>query len=177
VLDPDAVFVAIGGHAGGADGVGALVSTYEVFDPALTHEQAKKDADAFHAALAKQRKVRGRSPPRRLVDLENKAHRDLGGEKYDESDDADDTFQKLMRRVRDYTHKPVRGWSLETSDMERLELPNELLLMEPLDVAVVVGYTYEPPSPWAARLILVAFPDMGGQMAGEPPVRRFVALR
>lgn len=168
VLDPDAAYVAIGGLRDESAALGAIVSTYAVIDPATTKEQAKRDADAFYAELAKQRKLRGLAPARRLVSLESFAHQDLGGQKFEETDDAEDTFQELAKRVNVYTKKAVRGWYLSVNDMKDLDLPNELLLTDPLDVAVVVGYTYAPPSPWASRLIMVVFPDNGGQVAGAP---------
>jgi hypothetical protein len=159
VLDPDAAYVAIGGLRDGEPAeLSALVGTYRVFDAAATREQAKKDADAAFAELVKQRAARGRSAPRRLDVLEKNAQ-ELIGKRYAKTDDSEADLSALMNRVLNYTKLATRGWRFGVDRFDEMKLPDEILDMEPFEVAVVVGYSYEPPDPWVQRIVMFAFPN------------------
>jgi len=136
LLDPDARRIAIGPALppGGAPALGAVVTTYALFD-STNHE---RDAADVMARLAAARKALGRPAFTALSaerDLAGQAQLVLAGERepYEAQNVA---MQTVVNRVRGR----ISGFCVESNDLERAPIPDDVLRAPDGSVAVYVTH-------------------------------------
>ncbi len=148
LLEPGRQRLALGSSFEGG-GLGALVTTYELFD------ESSRDAEAMRvwAALAARRAAAGLPPATRLDDtgpLRDGVRRFEGGEP------ARRAFEPVLAEATSRFGREVYGTVLEAADLDELAFPAPLLDRLAPAVAVEVGRRRSPGEPWGHYAAFVA---------------------
>jgi hypothetical protein len=131
-------------------GQGALVTAYSFFgaeDPAVNEHRVLK-------LLARVRGSRNMPPPAILPALPSLAQQ--AALIHAGQSDPQDALQLALTNDSQDLGRPLRGWLVATSDLDRVAFPNELLQPGSIALRAVVT-TYRPEgSPWGMYLVLLA---------------------
>lgn len=160
LFDVRATRVAIGAAAlpepGSAQPVGVLIGTYRTLEEGWRFDLARNDAEEALNALARARASRGRSAPKRVEVIEQ-AHVPLSGAEL-RGADVSGALAALMQTTTDHFARPAAGVALRTTHIDGALFPEPILEIEPLEVAVIVGYGTREAGPWPPRVVLMSYP-------------------
>ena len=166
LLDPNAREIAIGPAMppeGGA--VGAAVTTYALFDS----DDHAADATRFFARVADARAALGLSAPVRIrgVAEMNTALARVNHEGAEPMDALHATMQVVVAR----TGHGVRGYALETNDLDQVEVPRVLLTPGPLPLVLGVTHHRVQGAAWGQYVVVIVVvgKDEAGTMTAERP--------
>lgn len=158
LLAPEIEEIALGpALASSPDAAGAVAVGYK-FIRGNDHE---RDVMRVRVRLTLARRKRGLSPPQFLSGLEAPMRDELGrvnAGKLTPRDALDKMLEVGVLR----TQAPVRGWLLETTSLDALEIPEEVLRQPDLKIQIGVTHHRPPGAAWAQLVILVIFVDGGG---------------
>lgn len=167
LLDPAVERLAVGPVAGGA-GQGALFSTYALFD-SYRHD---RDATMVVATIAATRAARSAAPPKRYAELDVLAQRAAQSVQAGQKGPSE-ALDDLLQTAVDSTGRGVRGWVLETTSLDAMKLPEELVTQPGLSFGVGVAHHRPAGQAWGRFVVLVVMLAEGetGQTAslGAPP--------
>lgn len=150
-LNPDITKLAIGTHEHQQSGVMALVSTYSLFDSA---DHSLEEAAVFEE-LAKQRAARGLPAPLRRARGEymSKALQQVAkGERT-----SGEALQDVVNDVSEITHRRVKGFVIETSDVSLAPIDDALLAPGNLELELGVAHYKPQGGAWGQYVILYLF--------------------
>jgi hypothetical protein len=169
LLEPDRRFVAFGPHiAPGGAGVGAVVTTYALFDAA----DHRADADRVFAGLTAQRAARRLGPPTRLTNFKT-----LSAEvrKFDQGKPMQETLDDILAGAAGPLGRDVHGAVFESTDLDVIPFPAALFAITPPYVAIEVTHRKAPGAAWGQYVIFViTLPRTEGDgdpRAAAPPRR------
>lgn len=169
LLEPDRRFVAFGPHiAPDNRGIGAVVTTYALFDTADHHA----DADRVFAGLTSQRITRGLAQPTRVTKFEalSKEVRN-----FEQGKPLQEVLDDVLARAVSALGRDVHGAVFESTDLDVIPFPPELFSRLPPYVAIEVTHRKAPGGAWGQYVIfIITMPRSEGE--GDPraaaPVRR-----
>lgn len=160
VFDVRATRLAVGAGAlpgaSAAAPVGVLLGAYRTLEEGWRFDLAREDADAAFVALTRARAVRGRSAPIRQPAIEQ-AHVPLSGAELS-GPRVSTALGELMRSTTEQTGRQSAGVALRTTRIDGVLFPEPILEIEPLEVAVIVGYGTKDAGPWPPRVVLMSYP-------------------
>ncbi len=136
--------------------VGVLVGAYRTLEEGWRFDLARDDADEALAALARARAARGRSAPVRQPVVEQ-AHVPLSGAELTGAE-VTEALAALMTTTGAQFGRQAAGVALRTTHIDGVAFPAPILEVEPLEVAVVVGYGTREAGPWPPRVVLMSYP-------------------
>jgi hypothetical protein len=156
LLDPTIERVAIG-PLSMAGGQGALFSTYALFDT------YRHDEDAKHlvSRIAAVRQSNGVSPPKLFTDLSDLARR--AAETVQAGSRApEEALDDLLKHVANDLGRSARGWVVETTSLDRISFPSELVASPSAGLGIGVAHHRRQGQPWGRFVVLVVMVDEGG---------------
>ncbi len=160
IFDVRATRMAIGaGALPGAAGeapVGVLVGAYRTLEEGWRFDLAREDAESALEALTRARAVRGRSAPIRQPAVEQ-AHVPLSGAELS-GPRVSQALAALMQTTGEHFGRQAAGVALRTTHIDGALFPEPILEIEPLEVAVIVGYGTRDAGPWPPRVVLMSYP-------------------
>ena len=136
--------------------VGVLVGAYRTLEEGWRFDLAREDADAAFVALTRARAVRGRSAPVRQPAVEQ-AHVPLSGAELS-GPRVSQALAALMQTTGEQLGRQAAGVALRTTHIDGALFPEPILEIEPLEVAVIVGYGTREAGPWPPRVVLMSYP-------------------
>jgi hypothetical protein len=150
LLDPAARRIAVGPAVpAGTEALGAVVTTYALFES----DDHTRDEARFVERLAAARTARGLPAPVRVRGFDTIAREtDLV---LREGKVPMAALDDMMRAVVARTGSSVRGYVLETSDLEATEIPRQLLGAGPLRAVVAVTHHRVAGAAWGQYVVFV----------------------
>jgi hypothetical protein len=156
LLDPAAERVAIG-PVEGAKAHGALFTTYALFD-SYRHDQ---DATLIATRIGNARLDGGVSRPRLASDLSAEAQRAASSVQAGQRT-PQEAMNDLLQRIADHLGRGARALVLETTSLERMPLPTELVTRPLLTLGVGVAHHRNEGQPWGRFIVFIVLLDEGG---------------
>lgn len=157
MLEASARQIAIGvAPPGGLGGLGAVVTTYDLF----TSNDHRADATRVFNQMSRARTARGLPQPVMMQGMNvlgAQAKLVNAGTK-----DAEDALDAAMIAVRDRSHQSVRGWVLTTNDLDNVPFPPEVLAAGPLQVGIEVTHHKAEGAAWGSYVVFVVMPAGAG---------------
>jgi hypothetical protein len=154
LLDPAARKIAIGpAIPEGVPALGAAVTTYALFE---SRDHAA-DEKRVHASISAARTARGASAAVRvggLDELTNEAMLVL-----DKGKPPADALQDVLDVAAHQTGSRVQGYLLETTNLDELPLPSELLTASSLKFALAVTHHRAPGAAWGQYVVFLVVID------------------
>jgi hypothetical protein len=151
LLDPDARVLAVGTLTSQSPpALAGVAVTYALYG----EEDFGEESARFLARIAAARKAAGRSAPGELPGAQPILS-DAAAELPEIRNPAD-ALGDVLPRIGAARGGPVRGVWLEGTRVDDLPIPDELLHVDPLRLAVAVGYYQPSGSPWGRLVALVA---------------------
>ncbi|HEU4410724.1 MAG TPA: hypothetical protein VFS43_36065 [Polyangiaceae bacterium] len=161
-LSPEVQRVALG-PAPGKGALGALVTTYALFDEA----RRGAEADRAFAILRARRAERGLPPPTRFYDPGALRR---GIERFERGEPAKQALDGSLVEAQARFGRDVHGAALEADDVGALVVPPALLDRLPPQVAVEVGYRRAPDEAWGRYAVFVVVaPGLVNEAYRRPP--------
>jgi hypothetical protein len=157
LLDPSSEQIAIGPtFPPGGGALGAAVTTYAMFDAQQDHAA---DATRFFQRLVAARAARGLPAPVRVQGL---GEMDVELDKVQREGKAPMAALDVAMQVAvERTGQGVRGYSLETNDLDKVDVPGVLLTPGPLRVMVGVTHHRANGAAWGQYVVLVVILGAG----------------
>ena len=158
LLDPNARVLAVGALVSEEPPLaGAVAVTYQLFG----EENFPADAERVFERIAKLRSARGRSAPAQLTAAQPAVEASAGSRPTGHLEPRA-ALETALAQATAAAARPLHGWVLEASRLDELRLPDELLDLESLQLAVAVGYYQEANDPWGhyVALIVATAPGM-----------------
>jgi len=161
LLEPDQRVVAVGAaSAAGRGGIGAVITTYALFESNEHAAEVAQVIDQLNAARAR----RGLAPAtllRELAPLDAAAARVFKDEQ-----GVEEALQAALNEASGQLNRPAQGAYFEAIDLDALEFPEPLLAPQPPTVAIAVTHHKAPGAAWGQYVVLlVALPGGGQQQA------------
>jgi len=158
LLADDAERIAIGPvlEAGeNGTSMAVVVGTYALF----SEESHGARVEQVFAQLARERAARGRAAPDRLEDLADLST-DLAGA-VQAGAAPQEALHELLNRSGEALGRAVRGWVLESSELEDIAFPAELLDERRVSISIGVA-SYRPEGEaWGRHVVLIVAADPG----------------
>jgi hypothetical protein len=161
LLSPEVERIAVGSVVAGEGGdssLGALFVTYALFSE-REHEQ---HARRVRERLAAKRAERGLGAPRHLHDVAPLAMRAASA--VQAGAEPEDALQELLEASGEALGRSVHGWIVESSDLDRIEFPEEFVARPDLELAVGVSVRRPQGEPWGRYVVMI--------VAASPPQQR-----
>ena len=159
LLDPSMRVVAVGPaipQGGGA--LGAAVTAYAMFES----EDHSADATRFFQRIAAARTARGLPPPARVQGL---GEMDAELARVATAGEAPmDALQATMQVAVARTGQGVHGYTLETNDLDQVEVPGALMTQGPLRMMLGVTHHRAPGAAWGQYVVMIVI--LGGGHEG-----------
>jgi hypothetical protein len=163
LLDPAAVRVSIGTIAEGGS-VGALLSTYSLFD-GYKHDVG--EGRAIAARLAGLRRARAVREPTLVTEL-SAACQHAAVSVQEGRRTAEEALDDLVRFVNEKLGRSARAWASETTSLEAMKFPEEMLSSPALMFGVGVGHHKPVGRAWGRFLVyFVAVEEAGSVMTAS----------
>ncbi len=152
LLDPETDRLAVGpivGDAGGVSMLAAVVTSYSLFGKKTKREEA----DTLFTRLTEERHKRQLPPPYRLVEVWMDAVHSADEIGHGETPEyaLDDLLQTSVAAL----SRAVSGWYGETSELDELEFPEEMLSAPRLGTAIGVSHRRDPHQAWGRYVVLI----------------------
>jgi hypothetical protein len=165
LLNPDARVIAVGtAPSPGLPGMGAVITTYALFEGSDDSPQVERIFEQLNLARAR----RGLAPAQQIDSrpLDNAAARVFTGKQ-----DAEEALQDALNQLGAQTQSSVRGFSIEVVSFEGIEFPDEFLKPAPPTLSIAVTHHKVPGAAWGQYSVLIAiFPEgMQRQARTSPP--------
>jgi hypothetical protein len=155
LLDPQAERIAIGPVAA-QRAYGALFSTYALFD-GYRHDN---DARTLGARLAALRSARGLGQPRMATELNAEAGR-AAAEVQAGRRTAAEALDLLLHRISESLGRGVRAWAAETTSIEQMKIPDELVGLPAMTFGIGVAHHRQEGQPWGRFVVFIVVLDEG----------------
>jgi len=154
LLDPNKSVIAVGSSlTESGDGAGAAVTTYALYD-ARAHAADKR---GLYAALDAERAAKGLGPSVETgFDEAERAAAQVA-----EGVEPMEAARSAVARASERLGKAVAVWVFETTSLEALKLPKELLDRTPPRVAFAVTHHRVPGAAWGQYVVFVFAVDLG----------------
>ena len=155
LLDRDMSRAAVGAALLDPAGIVTLINTYAFFGS----QDHAADEDAVFAELSKLRTARGLPAPTRLKRSEaltrclSRIATNTAG--------TEDAVQEALHTISEEQSRSMSGFTVETHDLQHLELSDELLRNSPLEVAVGVTH-YKPEGAAWGQYVVVFVSEASG---------------
>lgn len=152
LMRPDVRRLAVGAvPVGDPEALGLVVSTYAFFED-VDHQQ---DARRFFERVSRERAHRGLPPPSPLDHLDALwTHARAVSEGRELASGALQAGLDAESRAR---RRPLRGFLLETIDLELGELPQPVLTRRQLSLGIAVAHTRAPGAAWGQYAVFLVF--------------------
>jgi hypothetical protein len=153
----------------GPDALGAVVAGYR-FHHGNDHTN---DVLLLLSRVAASRRQRNLSPPLRLGTMSEVMKKELEGVHQNKTQPID-ALNAVLRQGVGRFGADMRGFVVEASSLDALELPEEIMRQEKLNLDIGVTHHKAPGAAWAQFTILVVYVDFGGgggastARAGQP---------
>jgi len=158
LLSPRASVLAVGAISSETPPIlAAVATTYELFG----EEDFQADARRVLDLIAKARPTDSK-PLAELPEEARKAVQEVARAAREEKLSPRAALDRAVERSGQALGRRIQGWVLQTSSLEEIRLPPELLGLESPALAVGVTFTQPDDAPWARYLVLV--------VAAEPDV-------
>ncbi|MGK3984955.1 hypothetical protein WME99_18045 [Sorangium sp. So ce136] len=144
----------------GPDGLGAVVTGYR-FHHGSDHAA---DVNLLLSRVIDARRRMGLTPPLRLSEVGQAMGEELRLVHVGESDTSS-ALQAVMSRAVEQYGSNMRGLAIETTSLDALELPPELLRQRALHLDIGVTHHRPKGAAWAQYVILVVFADYSANEA------------
>jgi len=151
LLEPQSQVVAVGpAMPDSVEALGAVVTTYSLFDKADHSAEAQR----VFSAVAAARVQRGLSEPVRLVNVPGLADQAalVRADKKTPKAAFNDVLEYIAEHLRG---ERIQGFMFETIDVDRLLLPKELFAPGPLQLVVEVTHHRAPGAAWGQYVVYV----------------------
>jgi hypothetical protein len=144
LLDPEVDHWALGVVGSKAHGfIGAVFSTYANFELGDAHGLAEKVHRRLDELRAQKGLPRAEALPKLEADLATVAREVSAG-----ALDADQGLNRALTIAAERERGAVRAHSVDADDLDKLTIPDELVVRNPLRVAIVVGHHRPKGDPW-----------------------------
>ncbi|MGC4090088.1 MAG: hypothetical protein QM756_19840 [Polyangiaceae bacterium] len=154
LLEPEMTRVAIGTAGLDPSGVLALVTTYSLFVDSQNH---RADEDKLFAELNKVRKAHGVTQAQHVAS--DSALRTALAQIAANAVRSDEALNDAMRNISGERQRGVRGYVLETSDLQHVEFPDDLVSASTHDVEIGVTHYKARGGAWGQYAILFVMID------------------
>ncbi|MCA2977510.1 MAG: hypothetical protein INH41_27420 [Myxococcaceae bacterium] len=158
LLSPRAGVLAVGLFGEGGV-LGAVVSTYELVQAPTW----PATADRVLTALNGQRARNGKAPVQWVL-LPSSVEQVISEAVARRSYDSTEALERFMEQAVSVTKRPVRGWRIETFDLDDVQWPAEVLSRDGLEVLFLVTTERAGKDPWGRYVLLLVI--LGG--AAQP---------
>ena len=158
LLDPNARVLAVGALVSEEPPIaGAVAVTYQLFG----EENFPADAESVFDRIARLRAARGRSAPVQLSAARPAVEASAGSLPTGHLEPRA-ALDAALAQATAAAGRPLHGWVLEASRLDDLRLPDEIVDLESVQLAVAVGYYQEANDPWGhyVALIVATAPGM-----------------
>ncbi|MCA9550282.1 MAG: hypothetical protein KC933_09620 [Myxococcales bacterium] len=138
-------------------GMGVLFSTYAMFgqdDPAKLAVQVRAHLNASRARA-------GRGPVGSLSGLADDDGTGRASTLLAEGQAPGQALRGVMGSASRVFAAAVQGYYITTDGVDHLEWPEELLLLDRVDVQISVGWHQPPDEPWGSYVVFVVYPSRG----------------
>lgn len=155
LLDPKARRIAVGPLQLEEEKVlGVVASTYALQVQRSTQELETEVIQALNKARAS----KGLEPVV-WVTAPGNSHQ-VALEKIAQGEEPNEVTRYMLDAAIEVTQQSMRGWTLETWDLERIDFPNEVILAPKLAVVLAVAPYRSPGSPWGGYAVMMVLPDL-----------------
>ena len=161
LLNPESDHLAIGTFGSPAQGfVGVLFATYATFDLGDPQSHAEKVRQRIAKLRAQKGLERAELLPKLEADLSAIVATVSTGEL-----NASQGLERVLSVAADRARREVRGYYVDTYDLDRLEIPDQILAAPTLRIAIAVGQHQAPGDPWRRYIVYFVAVEGSGVVA------------
>jgi hypothetical protein len=162
LLDPQARQIAVGpALPQGIEAIGAVVTTYELFESADHGADETRFMERIDAARA------AKGVPKPVFVRATDAARAECARVRDGDREPMAALRTIMDDVSVRTGRPVSGYVLETNDLTHVEIPTPLLGPGPLEAMVAITHHRADGAAWGQYVVFVALPGGSAEGVGQ----------